>query len=153
MQSSFRVIPSRHPSTITASVADQASDFGVHDTFRYGFKAISTDTAQYHPLERHLEMVCIRCCAILVLSWLVGFSGVEMDERLLLDVGRICKCRRWIPYGASASVSLTFAERSVSWTMTNECKSARPQCDLSTKSNAENSVADWFIFVVQSNSN
>ncbi|KAL0073591.1 proteasome maturation factor UMP1 [Phycomyces blakesleeanus] len=53
---SFRIAPSARPELTTKSTFDTShSEFGSHDTLRYGTRSIKTEVTPGHPLEHRLS--------------------------------------------------------------------------------------------------
>jgi proteasome maturation protein len=53
---SYRIVPKANEKTVTKSVTDTLnSEYGVHDTFRYGPRRIVDEVLPAHPLQTRLE--------------------------------------------------------------------------------------------------
>eukprot|EP00842_Homolaphlyctis_polyrhiza_P005243 jgi/Hompol1/571/HPOL_002554-RA len=53
---SLRIVPPSVPSQAPKHMASSTSEFGVHDTFREGFRSLRGETTLGHPLETHLDL-------------------------------------------------------------------------------------------------
>ncbi|KAI8901595.1 proteasome maturation factor UMP1-domain-containing protein [Globomyces pollinis-pini] len=52
MDNTLRLLPDS--SQLTSKQAGSNTEFGVHDTFRDGFRSVATEITKKHPLEGHL---------------------------------------------------------------------------------------------------
>lgn len=56
-ENSLRLVPAKQPAT--ASIADTANSFGVHDTLIYGPRSLADEIKTTNPLQARLENVCL----------------------------------------------------------------------------------------------